>query len=167
MNELVRQNENHAAVRNRLMNPKNIVDKAAALDAETKRLRTTVLDLRDAVAERDALIAVMKDEAKLMQASTNALYLRVKKAEANLLAESDKQDVMQIIEEVLRDFGDITFMQILIERGNGPLAAPRRACLIAVVQKRPDLSYPKLAKIFMRDHSTIHRVLKRAGVRRR
>lgn len=131
-------------------------DLAAALERQ-KQL------MQDAV-QKDGFISFLRGEVSQAKEAEKEMYARLKVAEATLISESQKEAVTAIVDEVLQDFPGVTFAQVVAERGIGPLIAARRACLLAVYHRRPDLTWPRLARIFQRDHSTIIRTLQRLGI---
>lgn len=73
----------------------------------------------------------------------------------DLLQDNIKRPVAVIVGEVLRDFPDVTWTEIISIRRTKRLIEPRKACMKAVYFQRPDLSSPQIGRIFRRDHTTV------------
>lgn len=67
----------------------------------------------------------------------------------------EKKSVTSIVMAVLQDFPGVTWEDVLSPRRSRGLIKPRHACIVAVCEQRPDLSFPAVGKIFHRDHTTI------------
>jgi chromosomal replication initiator protein len=73
-----------------------------------------------------------------------------------------KRPVSVIVAEVLQDFPDITWADIISVRRTLNLIKPRHLCMAAVYNERKDLSLPQLGKVFHRDHTVILYAVKKA-----
>lgn len=163
--ELNRQNESHIAVRARLMNPVRVYhDTKEGLQIA---LREANEELERITKARDQLKAVYAREVsyskklELDVADRNARILalghRVSELEGLGLTDSEgKRPVAEIVASVLENFPDVTWEEVKGIRRQRNLIIPRQLCMYEVARQRPDLSLPRIGKIFGgRDHTTI------------
>lgn len=66
-----------------------------------------------------------------------------------------KKPVKEIIEEVLRDYPGMSFDLVTGPRRARKIVEARYACMRAVHNERPDMSFPQIGRIFNRDHTVI------------
>lgn len=163
--ELQRQNAASMAVRARLMNPPRVHN-------DTKE--GMQISLRE---EREALERMTKDRDRLKKAYEReqnyskrleldvadrdarllTLAHRVSELEGLGLTDSDgKKPVAEIIAAVLENFPDVTWEEVKGIRRQRNLVTPRQLCMYEVARQRPDLSLPRIGRIFGgRDHTTV------------
>ncbi len=80
---------------------------------------------------------------------------------------TNRRSIQEICEEVLKDFGDVTWDIIISSRRTKAITVQRHLCYLAVCTERSDLSIAHIARKFKRDHSTILSALKKHGFSRR
>jgi hypothetical protein len=167
--ELIKQAASAKAVRDRLFNPKNTLKRS---DLEQEReavanLKSKVAELASELAARDKRIWKLE----LDVADRNARLL----AQADLIGTLDnagvfvrsgKKPVAAIVAEVLKDFPDVTWDDIVGVRRMKCLVKPRHLCVVAVYEQRTDLSLPAIGKIFRRDHTSILASVRKLGATR-
>jgi chromosomal replication initiator protein len=69
---------------------------------------------------------------------------------------ADKRPVDDIVAEILVNFPGITRKDINSHHRTKDIIYPRHLCFYAVVESRPDLSFPQIGRLFgFRDHTTI------------
>lgn len=68
---------------------------------------------------------------------------------------SPKRKVREIVQDVLNNYPDITWDEIISPRRNRALIPPRHECMRAVFKERPDMSFPQIGRIFRRDHTSV------------
>lgn len=154
------QKAHAAAVRKRLM---GVVQKPKALEHANSRIAELEAELSKAEDENGRLVAracgLELDLADLRASfMSQAKYLA--DIEDRIAGEpsyefQEKKSVTRIVMEVLRNYPGITWEDILSPRRSRGLIQPRHACMKAVCEQRPDLSFPAVGKIFHRDHTTI------------
>ena len=176
--ELQRQSAAYADIRNRLLNPapsRKAVEKlenrvselqgvVAARDEEILSLATKLdAGKRDAQATtqklRQKLERLMLDHADLHAAFIEQVK-RLADMEDSLAGNKDyplsrKRAVADIVSEVLVNYPGVTWDDIRSHRRTPDMVEPRRACVKAVHEQRPDLSSPAIGRIFNRDHTSI------------
>lgn len=160
----VEQNQkiHYAEVRARLFNPatandrNRLVEKIA--DLETA-LRQSNQERDEAQADVLKLLLDVSDlqGVILYQASRICEFEGISTEKENVLRVPAKQ----IIAEVLEDYPGITIADILSQRRRRDLVQARHACMKAVHERRPDMSFPQLGRVFSRDHSSILHALGR------
>lgn len=162
--ELLRQNEARQAVRARLMNPPRVY-------RDTKEgmqiaLREAQEALERMTKDRDRLKAAHKLEERYSKkleldvADRDARILtlgqRVCELEGLGLTDSTgKRPVAEIIAEVLVNFPGVSWKEVQGIRRQRNLVIPRRLCMYEVATQRPDLSLPRIGKIFGKDHTAV------------
>lgn len=149
--ELLRQKQNYSAVKDRLMNAANMTEKRK-LDAA------------------NAIIAELREKSDGLSAEVERLALNVADLHATVIAQARKicelensgdpevayrKPVKRIVEEVLRNYPGVTWQDIVSAKRTRHLVEPRHHCMTEVFTVRPDLSFPMIGRIFMRDHTTI------------
>lgn len=104
-----------------------------------KRIETLELDLADAQARilgQAAQICSMND-IEMMACAT------------------PKRPIATIVAGVLKDFPGVTWEDVICVRRQRDLIRPRHLCWYAVYEERQDLSFPMMARVFKRDHSSL------------
>lgn len=150
------QKIHYAEVRARLFNPSVANDR--------NRLVARIADLETALRQSNQ----ERDEA---QADVLTLLLDVSDLQGVVLSQaarvcelegfSTENEIVlrvpakQIIAEVLEDFPGITVSDILSQRRRRDLVKARHACMKAVHERRPDMSFPQIGRVFGRDHTSI------------
>lgn len=167
--ELARQAANAKEVRARLLNP------------PINLKREHFEQARDDIAGLRAKIAELASELAARNQRIWKLELDVADRNARLLAQADligtldnagvfvrsgKKPVAAIVAEVLKDFPDVTWDDIIGVRRSRALVVPRHRCMIAVYEQRSDLSLPAIGRIFRRDHTSILATVDKYGTRR-
>jgi len=156
--EIQRQNTEYQAIRERILNPKVTVKRSdlEAASAHIAALQAKISELKESLAKSEGRIRSLE----LDVADRNARII----AQADMLATMDEQGIFSarkrpvaaIVSEVLRDFPDVTWGEIVGVRRTRHLIKPRQLCMAAVRDQRPDLSFPAIGKIFgNRDHTTV------------
>lgn len=156
--ELQKQQKNMTEVRARLLKPANTSDRRK-LDEATQ-----------AISELNAHISEMSTVIDGHDKEVERLTLNIADLHATIIAQARKigelensgdpevayrRPVKLIVEEVLREYPGITWQDIVSAKRTKYLIEPRHRCMTAVFTIRPDLSFPMIGKIFMRDHTTI------------
>lgn len=165
MTELQRQNEASMAIRARLMNPVRVYHDTKeglqiALREANEELHRITKD-RDKFKSAYAVEVSYSKKLELDVADRNARILalghRVSELEGLGLTDSEgKRSVAEIVAAVLVNFPDVTWEEIKGIRRQQRLIIPRQLCMYEVARQRPDLSLPRIGKIFGgRDHTTI------------
>jgi len=152
--ELTRQHRHYGAVRQRLVGAATSASRSAVL----ARLEAEAAELaRENAAHRRQIAALEADladaEARLL-AQAKAL-LSGHRSGADDGAGEERRSVEAIVASVLADFPGVSWDDIISVRRERRLVKPRHACMRAVYQSRPDLSLPRIGRIFRRDHSTV------------
>lgn len=149
--ELLRQHQQHTAVRDRLMNAANITEKRKLESAN------------ETIAELQGMISGNEKEIERLTLNIADLYATVI-AQARKICEMEncgdpdigyRKPVKLIIEAVLKDYPGVTWTDIVSAKRTKHLIEPRHRCMTEVFTVRPDLSFPMIGKIFQRDHTTI------------
>lgn len=149
--ELTRQHQQHAAIRDRLMNAANMTDKRKLASAN------------ETIAELQGSIAGNEKEIERLTLNIADLYATVI-AQARKICELEnsgdpdiayRKPVKRIVDDVLREYPGITWQDIVSAKRTKHLIEPRHRCMVEVFTIRPDLSFPMIGKIFQRDHTTI------------
>jgi len=149
-----------AEIRKRLM---GVTAKPREIEQANGRIAELQADLHKAEDDNGRLVAKVSglelDLADLRAAfMSQAKYLadiEDKIAGGDGIQFQEKKSVTRIVMEVLRDFPGVTWEDVLSPRRSRGLIVPRHACIKAVCEQRPDLSFPAVGKIFHRDHTTI------------
>lgn len=68
---------------------------------------------------------------------------------------SPKRKVREIVQDVLDNYPDVTWEEIISPRRIRSLIHPRHECMRAVFKERPDMSFPQIGRIFRRDHTSV------------
>jgi chromosomal replication initiation ATPase DnaA len=164
MSELHRQQQNVSDVRARLLNPANTLDRRK-LNAATE----TISMLNALVSDLNATAAGHNKEVERLNLNIADLHATII-AQARKIGELEnsgdpeiayRRPVKLIVEEVLREYPGITWQDIVSAKRTKYLIEPRHRCMTAVFTIRPDLSFPMIGKIFMRDHTTILSAVKK------
>jgi chromosomal replication initiation ATPase DnaA len=138
--------------------------KAANSNGEVERLhrqlRLKETQLQGIQHELDAKTARIRDlEIGLADAQARVLsqaHIISELHGSDLMDEEDyRRPVPDIINEVLRDYPDVTWKDIISVRRSRNLIQPRHACMKAVYDQRKDLSSPMIGRLFNRGHETI------------
>lgn len=148
------------AVRKRLM---GMTEKAQSIGHAKSRISELESDLQLSEEEnaglRNSVSALEMDLADLRASfMSQAKYLadiEDKIAGQASYQFKEKKSVTRIVMEVLADYPGITWEDVLSPRRSRGLIKPRHACMKAVCEQRPDLSFPAVGRIFHRDHTTI------------
>lgn len=166
--EARKQCEAHRAVRDRILNPKVTVKRA---DVERGRNEVTLLQAK--IKELTAALNASESRARHLEldvadrdARIISLAEQVSKLDQSGLTPPPKRPVTLIVADVLRDFPDITWDDIIGVRRTRALVKPRQLCMVAVYEERKDLSLPAIGKIFRRDHTTILHSVDKFNARR-
>ena len=155
--ELKRQNELHKDRQLRML-------KAANSNGEVERLqrqlRMKEMQLKSLQHEMNSKV----DKIKYLSIELADCQARVL-AQAKIICERDNEDelnvsgghrpVVEIVQEVLKDFPGTTVDDIISLRRSRWLIEPRHKAFYEVYRQRPDLSFPQIGKFFRRDHTTI------------
>lgn len=156
--QLIKQANNHKAVRDRLWNPQ-VTLKRADLEQEREAvasLRAKVAELAAEVAERDRKIWKLELDVADRNARIVGQAERIAMLDnAGLFCRQKAKPVADIVAEVLLDFPGVTWDEITSVRRTRHLVKPRHLCMVAVHEQRPDLSLPAIGRIFKRDHSVV------------
>lgn len=167
--ELQKQQKNMTEVRARLLKPANTSDRRK-LDEATH----TISELNAQISEMSTVIDGHDKE-------TERLTLNIADLHATIIAQARKigelensgdpevayrRPVKLIVEEVLREYPGVTWQDIVSAKRTKYLIEPRHRCMTAVFTIRPDLSFPMIGKIFMRDHTTILSAVKKMKARK-
>ncbi|ASY63496.1 hypothetical protein SJ05684_c20540 [Sinorhizobium sojae CCBAU 05684] len=158
--EVARQQQHYRAVRERLVRAGSRGGRSAAmaeLHAEVKELtaENAAKARRIATLETDLADA----EARLL-AQAKALLTGRRVAETDAEPTDDRPAIDTIVADVLADFPGVSWEDVISVRRERRLVKPRHACMRAVYEKRPDLSLPRIGRIFRRDHTTVLAVVK-------
>lgn len=168
--ELIAQATANAVIRKRLFRSEAAVklEKKTADDATIKslnlRLRSVSYELERMKEENDKLRIAMSDkDARLLAQAKRICEFDLGFDEMD--GEVKKRTVREIIAEVLQDYPGVTIDMITSVRRTRDLIEPRHKCYYEVYKQRPDLSYPSIARVFKRDHTSIlHAVQKLKGL---
>lgn len=152
--ELTKQHRHYSAVRERLVRAATSAGRSAVL----AKLEAEAADLALENAENKRRIAAL--EADLADAEARLLaqakaLLSARRADTDDGAGDERQSIETIVASVLADFPGVTWDDIISVRRDRRLVKPRHACMRAVYASRPDLSLPRIGRIFHRDHSTV------------
>jgi chromosomal replication initiation ATPase DnaA len=71
-----------------------------------------------------------------------------------------------IVLDVMKDFPDVTWQQISSRRKAYRVVRCRHLCMAAVREKRPDLSFPDIGRLFNRDHTSVMHAVKKIEAER-
>lgn len=163
--ELLRQNEAHKAIQARLLNPPVRVyrDTAEGLKISLREANEALERMtkdRDRIKAAYSLEERYSKKLELDVADRDARILtlghRVCELEGLGLTDSTgKRPVAEIVAEVLVNFPGVSWKEVQGIRRQRNLVIPRRLCMYQVAEQRPDLSLPRIGKIFGRDHTTI------------
>lgn len=173
--QLAKQAHHYAAVRDRLMNPKNSVRSVVNISTDHhKQVNELRRQIEAMAAELDGRKSEAAQQIQAKQEVIDRLLLDLADAHARILSQAEKlstygesevigegikeyrRPVKDIIAEVLRDFPDVTWAEVQGIRRTRHLIPPRQRCMYEVYKQRPDLSLPAVGKIFGgRDHTTI------------
>ena len=149
--EQIRQHQEHAAIRARLMSSANITEKRK-LDSANQ----TINELNESIAGNEKDIERLTLNIADLYATVIAQARKICELENSGDPEiAYRKPVKRIVEEVLRDYPGVTWQDIVSAKRTKHLVEPRHRCMTAVFTIRPDLSFPMIGKIFMRDHTTI------------
>jgi len=170
--ELLRQNEAHKAIQARLLNPPVRVyrDTAEGLKISLREANEALERMtkdRDRIKAAYSLEERYSKKLELDVADRDARILtlgqRVSELEGlGLTSSSGKRAVADIVSEVLKDFPGIEWDDIKGIRRHRSLIIPRQRCMYEVARQRPDISLPRIGKIFGgKDHSTICHAVKK------
>lgn len=135
------------------------------------RLQQQADEFRKAIAERDRKIAKLTDNVGDYY---RAILHYIQKLETSVSEEtmipSDsivlRKSVREIIDEVLKDFPEVTYAELMSANRNRMVTAARFQAIWAVKQERPELSTVQLGRFFKRDHASIINALKKERDRR-
>lgn len=134
--------------------------------SERRRVRSAIDEemdkLREKIAARDLEIADL--QASLLRMSQRALDAERAAEAEEARSQQIKRSIREICEDVLQDFPDITFDDVIGVRRTRNLIPARRACMAAVYVERKDLSTVVIGEKFKRDHTTILYAVRKAGV---
>ena len=150
---LVKQQREWKEARARLYRPSNTVQR------ETSIVDTLKAELAEAAAklrERDRKIAILEldiadRDARILSQAEMISHLQDDAPEIT----EEKRPVSAIISEVLDLFPDVTWAEVSGVRREKRLIRPRQLCMYELSRQRPDLSLPRLGRIFNRDHTTV------------
>lgn len=165
---------NAVDVRSRLMNPANgrLIEiyehKIARLEEQLEFARTA------RVQSIEALIANERranERCNELEAIVEKLQERLRKAFAavgEITGEVSKRDLLkpeEIIRQVLKDYWPVTVEEIKGVARERYISEARAQCMYRVHKLRPDISFPRLGKIFHRDHSTVMHACRKIALR--
>lgn len=156
--------DNALAVRQRLMNP-SLGRVVEIFEHKIRRLEEQLEFARTArVLSIEALIANEQrahERCNELEAMVERLQERLRKAFAavgEITGEVTKRDLLhpeEIIRQVLKDYWPVTVEEIKGVARERYISEARAQCMYRVHKLRPDISFPRLGKIFHRDHSTV------------
>lgn len=176
--ELHRQSAAYADIRKRLLNPpasrkqfEKLEQRIAELEALLEEKDEEILSLSSKMlfAEQEAGAVLTKERAqheklRLDHSDLQGAYIEQAKRLADIedsicrnseYPVSPKRTVSDIVAEVLAGYPGVTWDEIRSHRRMARLAEPRKACMRAVYEQRPDLSSPAIGRIFARDHTSV------------
>jgi len=76
-----------------------------------------------------------------------------------------RRTMLEITEEVLKDFPDVTLEMLRGTRRTHDIVKPRHMAMYAVWKERTDLSYPAIGRFFSADHSSVINCIKKMKAR--
>lgn len=149
-----------SAVRKRLL---GATEKARSLDRANEQvqgLRGEVDNLETTNERLTAMVTSLELDLADLRASFMSQAKYLADIEDRIAGETsykfqEKKSVTRIVLEVLQDFPGVCWEDVLSPRRSRGLIKPRHACINAVCEQRPDLSFPAVGRIFHRDHTTI------------
>lgn len=150
------QHEKHKATRAILFQAPVAIETKQAI--EIRALKAEATNLRSEIEQREAEIRQLKMD--LADRNARVLDQAHKLCQLMRIEESDEEPrdirpVKDIVDEVLRDYPDVTWAQIISVRRTRDLIGPRHRCYFEVYKQRPDLSFPAIGRYFKRDHTSI------------
>ncbi|RVL48471.1 chromosomal replication initiator DnaA [Sinorhizobium meliloti] len=151
--ELMRQQREWREARARLTRPaKVVVQEKSVIDT----LKAELADAAARIRERDRKIAILEldvadRDARILSQAEMISHLQDDAPEIT----EEKRPVSAIIGEVLDLFPDVTWSEVAGVRREKRLIRPRQLCMYELSRQRPDLSLPRLGRIFNRDHTTV------------
>ena len=147
-----------ASVRERLFNPPN-----AALPKKFEEAQKHIAFLKFEIEKRDRTIEKAEMDNSDLQATIVSQAKRICELDGITISLNPKRPVKRIVEMVLRNFPDVDWEDVAGRRRSRIIVEARHACFVAVFKERPDLSYPSIAKIFNRDHTSIIHAVQKHG----
>ncbi|OHV77993.1 helix-turn-helix domain-containing protein [Ensifer sp. LCM 4579] len=157
-----RQQRHYRAVRERLVRAGDGGGRSAAM----AELRSELSELTADNAAKARRIAMLETdladaEARLL-AQAKALLAGRQSDGVDADRTEERPSIDTIIAGVLADFPGVTWEDVISVRRERRLVKPRHACMRAVYESRPDLSLPRIGRIFRRDHTSVLSVVKSA-----
>lgn len=143
------QRDRASEVRNRLMNP------AVPKNIEVQELKKQIADLKEKLLASEKIAISKELDVSDLQAIILSQAARICDFENIELRAEKKKTAKSIILEVLQNYPDVDYDDIVGRRRNTVFMEPRHACMLAVYDQRKDLSTIQMGRIFNRDHTSI------------
>jgi chromosomal replication initiator protein len=141
----------------------NLKAKLAGAEVEIDRMRHFGKEAATAKSKVIKLELDLADARARILSQAQLLKATTEDAEGGEVSDN-RRSVREIVAEVLQDFPDVTWEDVISVRRVRTLIAPRHACMRAVYDERKDLSLPRLGRLFHRDHTVILYALKKGGM---
>lgn len=135
-----------------------------------KDLSATIEALKRVVASKDEEIARIQEQLSALSSTVLC--------QAHMLVDSyrsasdeggkvGRRSPRAIIEaRIARDFPDFSFFDIIGKNRGRELLEARKACVVDVYKERADMSFPDIARVFRKNHTTIMHHVEKAGAKR-
>lgn len=163
VSELNRQAKHYEQVRARILNAAPApaqCDRYDDLERRIAELRRQLKSMRD---ERDHALTAA-NVAKSMLITAKAKIADQDRIISELAGEPERRTPEQIAAEVLEDFPNASWDEVLGGNCATRLTKPRRLCMVAIKKERDDLSYATVGRIFNRDRTSVYHAMKKEGL---
>lgn len=162
--------KHYGSIHSRLMNPKNAIKTTKPREIDNYEFEGTT---KTEVSALKSKLFETEKQIKAKQELIDKLVLDLSDAHARILSQasqisaldtesavsetkSPRKPVMQIIEEILADYPDVSWEEVKGVRRTRHLIGPRQRLMYEIYKQRPDLSFPSIGRIFGgRDHTTV------------
>jgi chromosomal replication initiator protein len=158
-----RQAMNAALIRDRLYNGAVAPKKPDALSLALEENKRLTNELNQVRAESSAKVRRIARLQEALAAAKRDLqqFERFAKFISHEMPAPD-----EIMSDVMKDFPDVTWQQIFSHKRAYRVARCRHLCMAAVREKRPDLSFPDIGRLFNRDHTSVMHAVKKIEAER-
>lgn len=168
MSELARQQQHYSAVKQRLFGKPEVVNVAWLEKRERERAEQAEIERQEKARQveeenrrRIEAAGAMPLYALGLPLSDFSTEITIFVSEIGYGKPEIRKPTLQIIREVLQAFPGVSVDDIKGSRRTDNIVKPRQLAMYEVYRQRPDMSYPAIARIFNRDHTTVMHAVKK------